>query len=115
MSQGSQTRSLSPLPVVRADNLPFKALHYKSIVTYIGQIFAILGKHGLEISLEIPVRAPLTHEGSCHTSNGSEKLRYAAWSQEHLKAGALLPLWPYFRNYVDYVKIALFQLQTNGF
>ena len=115
MSQESQTRSLSPVPVVRAQPLPFEALPDRSTITHIGQISAILGMHGLEISSEIPVPALLSNERSCHAPNGSDKLRYAAWSQEHLKAGALLPLRPYFRNYLNYIKIAPFQLQTNGY
>ena len=75
---------------------------------------SILGKHGIEVSPEVPVRAPLPNERSCHAPKGSDKLRYVAWSQKHLKAGALLSLRPYLVNYLNYVKTAPFQLQING-
>lgn len=89
MSQESQDGFVSPVPAVAAENLPFEALQYKSTITHINQISAILSKHGLEISPDLPVSAPFLNERSCHVPKGSDKLRYAAWSQEHLRAGAL--------------------------
>ena len=50
MSQERQSGSMSSPPVVKAKALPYEALQYQSTITHIGQIFAILGKHGLEIS-----------------------------------------------------------------
>lgn len=95
--------------------MPFEALQYQSTITYISQNSSILEKHGIEVSRVVPVRTPLPNERSCHAPKGSNKLRYAAWSQKYLKAGALLPLRPYFVNYLNHVKIAPFQLQTNGY
>ena len=69
----------------------------------------------MKISSEIPVKVPTPSERSCYPPKGNKKLRYSAWSQEHLRAGALLPLKPYFVNYLDYVQIAPFQLQTTGY
>lgn len=115
MYQESQTGSLPPFPAVTAENFPFDALQYKSIITHINQISSIHGKHGLEVSPDILVRATFPHERSCHAPKGSDKLRYAAWSQEHLRAGAFLPFRRYFANYLNYVKIVPFQLQTNGY
>ena len=74
----------------------------------------ILGKHGLKIHTDLEVRVSRPDERSCHAPKGSDKLQLAAWSQEHLRVGALLPLRSYFRNFVNYVKIAPFQLQTNA-
>lgn len=58
MSQESQTGSLSPLSEVTTKPLPFEALPYQSTITHIDQICAILGKHDLEISPDLPVPAP---------------------------------------------------------
>lgn len=38
MSQQSQTGSLSPVPAVAAEKLPFEALQYQSVITHINQI-----------------------------------------------------------------------------
>ena len=61
------------------------------------------------------MRAPAPFERSCTAPRGTEKLQYAAWSQEHLRTGALLPLRTYFKNYLNYVGIAPFQFNTNGY
>ena len=106
---------MSPLPIVKSKALPFEALQYTSTITKIDQISSILGKHGLKISTDLSVRVPRPDERSCHAPKGSDKLQLAAWSQEHLKTGALLPLRPYFRNFLNYVKIAPFKLQTNAY
>lgn len=115
MSQQSQTGSQSPLPVVEAKSVPFKALLYKSTITDITQISTLLKRHGLKISADIPVRVPALSECSCHPLKGNKKLKYAARSQEHLKTGALLPLKSYFRDYLNFIQISPFQLQTNGY
>ena len=115
MSQGSQTGSLSPTPVVGTEEAPFGALLYQSSITDISQISAILRKHGLKISSDLPVKVPSPSDRSCFPPKGSKNWKYSAWSQEHLRAGALLPLRPYFKNYLDYVHIAPFQLQPNGY
>lgn len=115
MSQGSQTGSLSPLPAITAQPLPYRALLYQSTVTNITQISTLLKKHGLKISSDLTLRVPASFERSCHPPRGTEKLQYSAWSQEHLKTGALLPQRPYFKNYLNYMQIAPFQLQTNSY
>ena len=115
MSQGSQTGSLSPSPAVTGQPLPYGAFKYPSTVTKIDHISAIFKKHGLRMSSDIPVQAPHPNERSCYAPHGSSKLQVAAWSQEHLRTSVLLPLRPYFRNYLNYVQISLFQLQTNGY
>lgn len=115
MSQESHAQSISPAPVVEAENIPFGELLYRSSITDNTHISSILRKHGLKISAEIPVKVPSSLDRSCYPPPGNKKLRYCAWSQEHLKTGALLPLKPYFRSYLEYVRIAPFQLETNGF
>lgn len=72
MSQESQADSLSPVPVVKDENLHFEALQCRSTITHIGQISSILDKYDLEISYEILVRAPLSNERSCHAPKGSD-------------------------------------------
>lgn len=115
MSLQSQTGSKSPSPVVEAESVPFGALLYQSSITDITQISALFKRYGLRISADIPVKVPTSFERSCHPPKGDKKLKYSAWSQEYLKTGALLPLKPYFKNYLDFVQIAPFQLQINGY
>ena len=115
MSQGSHTGSVSPVLTVGSEAAPFGALLYQSTITNINQISAILRKHGLKISPEIPVREPTSSERSCGAPRGTNRLRYATWGQEHLRTGALLPLRPYFKNYLNHMQIAPFQLQPNGY
>ena len=115
MSQGSQTGSLSPAPVAEAEDVPFGALLYQSTITDITHISALLKRHGLKISSNILVQVPSSSEFSCHAPKGAKKLRYSAWSEEHLKTGALLPLKSYFKNYLDYIQITPFQLHTNKY
>ena len=115
MSQGSQTESVSPPPAVQAEDVPFGALLFQSTIIDNSQISATLRKCGIKISSEIAVRVPTPSERSCNPPRGHKKLRYSAWSEEHLKAGALLPLRDYFKNYLNYVNIAPFQLQPNGY
>lgn len=69
----------------------------------------------LRISPDIPVGAPLPDERSCHAPEGSSKIQYSAWSQEHLRTGALLLMRPYFRKYLNYVELAPFQLHMNAY
>lgn len=115
ISQESQAGSVSPAPIVEAENAPFGAILFQSTITDNSHISAILRKCGINISPNIPVKVPTPSERSCYPPNESKKLRYSAWSQEHLRAGALLPLRPYFMNYLNYVQIAPFQLQPNGY
>ena len=102
MSQESQTGSMSAPTIVRAKVLPYEALQYTSTITKIDQISAILKKHGLKIYADLALRVPHSDERSCHAPKGSDKLQLAAWSQEHLRTGVLLPLRPYFRNFLYY-------------
>lgn len=74
MSQGSNTSSLSPRPVKETKVKPYEALLYQSSVTTIDHISVILKNHGLKISPDIPVWAPLPDERSCHAPRGSSKL-----------------------------------------
>lgn len=115
MSHGSHTRSVSPAPFVETDTVPFGALLFQSSIKNTNQISAILRRHDLAISSELPARAPASFERSCHAPRGNDMLRYAAWSQEHLRTGALLPLRSYFKSYLDHMQIALFHLQLNGY
>lgn len=115
MSQQSQTGSQSPPPVVVVQEKPYGALSYQSSINNNNQISAILKKHGLKICSKIPIRTPNPDERSCCTPLGSKKLQYTAWSQEHMQARALLPLRPYFMDFLDYVRISPFQLQTNAY
>ena len=115
MSQESQAGSVSPPPAVVAESAAFGALLFQSTITDNTQISAILRKCGIKISLEIAVRVPTPSERCCDPPKGHKKLRYSAWSEEHLRAGALLPLRDYFKNYLNYVNITPFQLQTNGY
>ena len=115
MSDGSRAGSVSPPPVLEAGDAPFGAVHFQSTVTNNHQISAIFKNHGLKIGAKIPVRAPTPSERSCDAPQGNDLLQYAAWSQEHLRTGALLPLKPYFKNYLNYMQIAPFQLNTNGY
>ena len=56
MSEHSETGSKSSAPVVvESRALPYKALQYKSTITNIDQISAILSKHGLKISPNLVV------------------------------------------------------------
>ena len=115
MSQESNTGSVSPAPLVEAKGVPFGALLYQSTITNLNQISAILKKHGLKVSSDIPVREPPSFEHSCHAPRGTGKLQYAAWSQEHLRTGVILPLRPYFKDYLNHMQIAPFQFQPNGY
>ena len=90
ISQESKTGFLSPHPAARAQPLPFEALKYSSTITKIDHISALFKKHGLKMSSDIPVRAPHPDERSCYAPQGSNRLQYASWSQEHLKTGAHL-------------------------
>ena len=115
MSQERRTSSHPPRPAKKAASKPYESLLYQSTISTTDEVSAILNNHGLRVSLELPVRAPFPHERSCHTPAGSPSLQYSAWSQEHLRAGALLLLRPYFRNFLDHVELAPFQLQTNAY
>ena len=108
---------LGPHPLVIAESNPlrFEALQYTSTITHTNQISTVLGKHDLKISADLVFRVSRPDKKSCHAPKGSNKLQLVSWSQEHLRAGALLPLRSYFRNFVYYVKIAPFQLQTNAY
>ena len=77
MSLENQTGSLSPIFVVRAQHLPFEALKYTSTVTKIDHISALLKKHGLKMSSNLAVRAPLPNDHSCHAPKGTSRLLYA--------------------------------------
>ena len=115
MSQESEAGSVSPAPIVEAECAPFGAILFQSTITNNNQISAILKKYGLKVGTDIAVRAPVSYERSCHAARGTDMLQYSAWSQEHLRTGALLPQQPYFRDYLNYVGIAPFQLNTNGY
>ena len=115
MSPRKGSSSLPPRPVKKTKIKPYESLLYQSSITSVDQISDILNNHGLKISSDIPVRAPLPDERICHAPEGSSKLQYSAWSPKHLRTGALLPLRPYFRNYFNYVELAPFQLQTNAY
>ena len=115
MSEENQTSANSPAHTIEAEDAAFGAMKFQSTITNNNQISAILRKHGLKIGSDIKVRAPASFERSCTAPRGTETLQYAAWSQEHLKTGALLPLKPYFKDYLNYVGIAPFQLNTNGY
>ena len=101
MSQEIQAGSVSPSPVVEAESAPFGALLFQSTITNNTQISAILRKCGIKISPEVVVKVPTPSERSCDPPKGNKKLRYSAWSEEHLRAGALLPLRQYFRDYLN--------------
>ena len=115
MSQESQAGSASPAPVVEAENAPFGAVLFQSTITDNLHISAILRKCGLKVSPEITVKVPTPDDRSCFPPKGHKKLKYSAWSQEHMRARALLPIKKYFKDYLDYVQIAPFQLQPNGY
>lgn len=115
MSQGNQTGTTSLAPIVEAESAPFGAMKFQSTITNINQISAIIKKHGLKVGADITVRAPALDERSCNAPRGTTLLQYSAWSQEHLRMGALLPLKSYFKDYLNYVGIAPFQLNTNGY
>ena len=115
MSQESQAGSVSPNPVAEAESVPCGALLFQTTITDNTQISAILRKCGIRISPEVIVKVPTSSDRSCLPPKGHKKLRYSAWSEEHLRAGALLPLRQYFKDYLDYVQIAPFQLQPNGY
>lgn len=115
MSKESQIGTVSPAPIIEAECAPFGPSKFQSTITNNNQISAILKKHGLKICVDISVRAPAPFEHSWTAPRGTEKLQYATWSQEHLRTGALLPLRPYFQNYLNYVQIAPFQLNMNDY
>lgn len=115
MSQEKCTSSRPPRPAKKATVKPYESLLYQSTISTTDQVSFILNNHGLRISPELSVRAPLPHERSFHAPVGSSSLQYSAWSQEHLRAGALLPLKPYFRKILNHVELAPFQLQTNAY
>lgn len=115
MSQESQAGSVSPAPIVEAKSAPFKAQLFKSFITENSHISAILRKCGIKVSLEVVVKVPTPSDRSCHPPKGTRKLRYSAWSEEHLRARSILPFRQYFKDYLDYVQIAPFQLQPNGY
>ena len=111
MSEHSETGSQSPTPVVAESRVvTFEAQLYKSFITNIDQISAILRKHGLKMSPNLEVRVPNPDERSCHAPGGSDKLHLSAWSQEHMWAGALLPFKLYFKLFTNFIGIAPFQL-----
>ena len=94
----------------------FEAEFYQSSVTTSDQITDILAIHGLSSLDTLKCRAPTRHERSCFAPGGRDSsVKYAAWSQEHLKAGALLPLKSFFRDFTDFVGLAPFQLNTNSY
>ena len=85
----------------------FEVEHYWSSVTTTSQITDILAFHGLSLSGSLKCRPPANHERSCFAPGGRDaKVKYAAWSQEHMRAGALLPLKSFFKYFTDFVGLA---------
>ena len=94
----------------------FEADHYWSSVTTTSQITEILAFHGLNLSGSLKCRPPAEHERSCFALGGRDaSVKYAAWSQEHMRAGALLPLKSFFKDFTDFIGLAPFQLNTNSY
>ena len=85
----------------------FEAERIVSKVTTQGRVNKILLSHNIKIGTSALVpRPPLEDERSC-TPLDEE---FAAWSDGHLKAGAFLPLDQYFADFLNYVRLAPFQL-----
>ena len=94
----------------------FEAEFYQSSVISADQIADILALHGLSSLRSLNCRAPSSRERSCFAPGGrDDSVKYAAWSQEHMRAGALLPLKSFFRDFTDHVGLAPFQLNTNSY
>ena len=90
----------------------FEAERIVSKITDQGKVNKIFLSHNIEIGRgTLIARPPLEGERSCAPLDEE----YAAWSDEHFKAGAFLPLDQYFADFLNYVKLAPFQLPPNSY
>ena len=74
---------------------------------FIIKVNKIMLSHNIEIGRgTLDAQPPLEGERSCTLLDEE----FAAWSDEHLKAEAFLPLDQYFANFLNYLKLDPFQL-----
>ena len=91
----------------------FEAEKYISQIRSIHQISENLMACGLSLNT-ITCRAPTEKEHNCWAPPRNEKLCYKAWSQKHMRVGALLPVQPFFTTILSCVGLAPFQLSPNS-
>ena len=83
----------------------FEAERIASKVTTQGKVNKIFLSHNIEIGRgALDARPPLEGEWSCVPIDEE----YAAWTNEHLKAEAFLPLDQYFIEFLNYIELAPF-------
>uniref|UniRef100_A0A803P350 Uncharacterized protein n=1 Tax=Cannabis sativa TaxID=3483 RepID=A0A803P350_CANSA len=95
----------------------------KSIGAYVGNILkscVIKYKKGCHVRFVAPGEFsyfPLERviREECGSTSTSGSSRIGAWSLEHIKDGAILPLREYFREFCNYLRIALFQLIPSSY
>ena len=77
-----------------------------------GKVNKILLSHNIEMGADgLLARPAFEGEWSCAPIQDD----YGAWSDEHLKVDTFLPLDQYFIDFLNYVKLALFQLPPNSY
>ena len=93
-------------------NVFFEVKHIISKITTQVKVNKILLSHNIKMGASgLLARPAFEEEQSCVPFQDD----YVAWSDEHLKAGAFLPLDQYFVDFLNYVKLAPFQLPPNSY
>ena len=119
--KGKEVMTDSPIPVFgpameqeleMAPDAFFEAERIISKITDQGKVNKIFLSHNIELGRGVLIaRPPLEGERSCAPLDEE----YAAWSDEHFKAGAFLLLDQYFADFLNYVKLDSFQLPPNSY
>ena len=90
----------------------FEAERIVSKITSQAKITKIFLNHNIPLGKTSVIARPAADgERSCTPLDES----FAAWSGEHFKAGAFLPLDQYFADFLNYVGLAPFQLPPNSY
>ena len=90
----------------------FEAEKIVSKITDQTKINKIFLSHNIALGrTSVIARPPAEGERSCASLDEA----FAAWSGKHFKAGAFLPLDQYFADFLNYVKLAPFQLPPNSY
>ena len=119
--KGKAAASSSPIPhfgpavekeVAVAPDAVFEAESVVSKVVDQARINKIFLAHNIPlVKASVVARPAAEGERSCSPLDES----FAAWSGEHFKAGAFLPLDQYFADFLNYVGLAPFQLPPNSY
>ena len=120
-NKGKEIASKSPLPhfghvvekeIVIDPNAFFEVETIVSKITTQGRVNKIMLSHNIEVgSSALIARPPFEGERSCTPLQDD----FAGWSDKHLRVGTFLPLDQYFADFLNYVKLAPFQLPPNSY